>query len=120
MQYPSHHHHHRNSFFSSRNKHHSFDLNDAVKTTTATTWAYCFLFAREKLVAQCRNSNIEEVPDEFVYFLKLLVSHYLQEKHESGNNNNKKKTRWAIIYYLDVGVINTIRSTTLPQNISSK
>lgn len=91
MQYPSHHHHHRNSFFSSRNKHHSFDLNDAVKTTTATTWAYCFLFAREKLVAQCRNSNIEEVPDEFVYFLKLLVSHYLQEKHESGNNNNKKK-----------------------------
>ncbi|KAG2204302.1 hypothetical protein INT47_009344, partial [Mucor saturninus] len=81
------------------NKHHSFDLNE-VKTTTTTTWAYCFLFAREKLVAQCRNSNTEELPDEFVYFLKLLVSHYLQEKHESG-------------------IFNTIRSTTLPQNISS-
>lgn len=80
------HHHHRNSFFSSRNKHQSFDFNDTIKTTTTTTWAYCFLFAREKLVAQCHNSNTEELPDEFVYFLKLLVSHYLQEKHESGNN----------------------------------
>ncbi|KAI8067412.1 hypothetical protein BDF21DRAFT_345656 [Thamnidium elegans] len=87
---------HRNSFFSSRTKHQSFDFNDMIKTTTTTTWAYCFLFTREKIVAQC--SNTDELPDDFIYFLKLLVSHYLQEKHETGN---------------------TVRSTTLPQNISS-
>lgn len=57
--------------------------------STITTWAYCFLFAREKIVAHCHNhvnTNHQELllPDEFVYFLKLLVTRYLHEKQESG------------------------------------
>ncbi|KAF1804336.1 hypothetical protein V8B55DRAFT_1564493 [Mucor lusitanicus] len=51
-----------------------------------TTWNYCYLFAREKLVTQCHNSsNIEnnDLPDEFIYFLKLLVSQFMQEKQDS-------------------------------------
>lgn len=86
--------HNRNSFFSSRPKHQSFDFNEMTKTTTTTTWAYCFLFAREKIVAQCRNTD--ELPDDFIYFLKLLVSHYLQEKHETG----KKLKINHVGYYL--------------------
>lgn len=60
---------------------------DRFEIDEEKTWAYCFLFAREKLVAQCCNAaqnELIELPDEFIYFLKLLVSQYLQEKHESG------------------------------------
>jgi hypothetical protein len=76
----------RNSFFRNNNKHLTATL-DLNTNNTTTTWAYCFLFAREKLVAQCHNQQYQQddLPDEFIYFLKLLVSHYLQEKHESGN-----------------------------------
>ncbi|CAO0802292.1 unnamed protein product [Mucor circinelloides] len=113
-----HHHHHRNSFFSSGTAsssrttnrpssifdyHHSQD--SSTLSTITTTWNYCYLFAREKLVTQCHNgSDIEnnDLPDEFIYFLKLLVSQFMQEKHESGN------------FYL-----NNVRTTTLPQNISN-
>lgn len=95
-----HHHHHRNSFFSSGTAsssrttnrpssifdyHHSQD--SSTLSTITTTWNYCYLFAREKLVTQCHNgSDIEnnDLPDEFIYFLKLLVSQFMQEKHESG------------------------------------
>lgn len=93
----NHHHHNRNSFFSSASSssrttnrpssifdyHHSQDSN----SLSTTTWNYCYLFAREKLVTQCHNnSNIDnnDLPDEFIYFLKLLVSQFMQEKHESG------------------------------------
>lgn len=99
-----HHHHHRNSFFSSAtasssrtaNKpssifdyhhHHAQDNSSSTLSTMTTTWNYCYLFAREKLVTQCHNSsNIEnnDLPDEFIYFLKLLVSQFMQEKQESG------------------------------------
>ncbi|CEP19876.1 hypothetical protein [Parasitella parasitica] len=43
-----------------------------------------------------------DLPDEFIYFLKLLVSQFVQEKHDSGN------------YYLE-----NIRTATSPQNISN-
>ncbi|CAO3625012.1 unnamed protein product [Mucor hiemalis] len=94
---------HRNPFFSSRHKPSLPTSEYQDMNSTVTTWAYCFLFAREKIVAQCHNNinsnDNQELSDEFVYFLKLLVTHYLHEKQESGN------------------YIRT--TTTLPQNISS-
>ncbi|KAI8368954.1 hypothetical protein BD560DRAFT_129625 [Blakeslea trispora] len=45
------------------------------------TWSGCYLFAREKLVAEIKEE--EGQPEELIYFLRLLVSHYLLEKHES-------------------------------------
>ncbi|OBZ83456.1 hypothetical protein A0J61_08496 [Choanephora cucurbitarum] len=48
---------------------------------TVDTWSRCFLFAREKLVVEASHQS-NHAPDEFVYFLRLLVSHYLLEKHE--------------------------------------
>ena len=79
----SNYHQHRGSFFSTR---HKSDQHETMANNALSTWAYCFLFAREKIVAQCCNhgKKTDELPDEFVYFLKLLVSHYLQEKHDSG------------------------------------
>lgn len=85
--------HHRNSFFSHNKHHHN-------QETSGTTWAWCFLFAREKIIAQCCNVE-DELSNEIVYFLKLLVSHYLQEKHESGN----KIIRWVIIDFF-VNILN--------------
>lgn len=95
-QYANHHthHHHRNSFFSSVSSSsktnrpssifdHHMSLDGSPLSTT--TWNYCYLFAREKLVTQCHNSiDNNDLPDEFIYFLKLLVSQFMQEKHESG------------------------------------
>ncbi|KAI8092410.1 uncharacterized protein B0P05DRAFT_583654 [Gilbertella persicaria] len=83
------HHYHKNHFFSSPTMH-SIDQHES----STATWSCCFLFAREKLVAQ----SSKDLPDEFVYFCKLMVTQYLQEKHESG--------------------IHQTRTTTLPQDIS--
>ncbi|KAI9486794.1 MAG: hypothetical protein EXX96DRAFT_471668 [Benjaminiella poitrasii] len=69
--------------------------------TTTYCWSYCYLFAREKIVAQCRKDH--ELPDEFIYFLKLSVSRYLQESMASQYNHTRT----------------TIDNTTLPQNISN-
>ncbi|KAI8974746.1 hypothetical protein BDB01DRAFT_390655 [Pilobolus umbonatus] len=52
------------------------------------SWAYSFLFAREKMVAQCQNSDKHPLPDEFVYFLRIMVSHYLKEKREKSHLKN--------------------------------
>lgn len=113
----SHHHHHRNSFFTSGiasssrttnrpssifDYHHSQDSSNSSSSTLptmTTTWNYCYLFAREKLVTQCHNgSNIEnnELPDEFIYFLKLLVSQFMQEKQESGTIWKKKPVNQVV------------------------
>ncbi|KAI8638267.1 hypothetical protein BD408DRAFT_423260 [Parasitella parasitica] len=110
-----HHHgnHHRNSFFSSASSratnifdhHHHHHHSQDSSTLSTLTWNYCFLFVREKLVTQCHNkgnTDNNDLPDEFVYFLKLLVSQFMQEKHESGH------------YYLE-----NIKTTTSPQNISN-
>lgn len=79
-----HHQHHRNSFFSSSSSTKSTNL---LENSDITTWSYCFLFAREKLVAQCHNKC--DLQDEFIYYLKLLVAHYLQEKQEARKYTNR-------------------------------
>ncbi|CAO3704098.1 unnamed protein product [Rhizopus stolonifer] len=92
------------SFFSSRNN--NLFSNE---TSVSSTWAHCFLFTREKVVAQCSNNNLpkDELPDQFVYFLKLLVSHYLKER--SQYKSHFKTTHVTMVE----------SSNTLPKNISS-
>lgn len=135
-----HYQHHRHPFFSSRHKP-SFPTSTNNTTTTSsssidyqdinsivTTWAYCFLFAREKIVAHCHNhvnsssnSDNGELSDEFVYFLKLLVTHYLHEKQESGMIFTKKVNNRPCVLIFILKGNNYIRTTTtLPQNISSQ
>lgn len=115
---------HRNPFFSSRHKPSLPTSEYQDMNSTVTTWAYCFLFAREKIVAQCHNhinsNDNQELSDEFVYFLKLLVTHYLHEKQESGIVTKKVKDRPCVLtlFILKGNYIRT--TTTLPQNISSK
>lgn len=92
-----HHHHHRNSFFSSNSMKQPNLLQDS-NTIITTTWSNCFLFTREKLVAQCHNTEDKtELQDEFIYFLKLLVAHYLQEKQEARKYYIYKQKR-LIVY----------------------
>ncbi|KAI7902331.1 uncharacterized protein BX663DRAFT_72502 [Cokeromyces recurvatus] len=56
-----------------------FDLYHST-TEPNNNWHFCYLFAREKIVAQCRNSDHQELlSDEYIYFLKLSVSRFLQE-----------------------------------------
>ncbi|EIE87887.1 hypothetical protein RO3G_12598 [Rhizopus delemar RA 99-880] len=91
------------SFFSSRS-------NSNQHETSVSTWAYCFLFAREKVVAQCSNSSLSEieVPEELVYFLKLLVSHYMKEIAQ-----NKSQIKTTHVTMIEPS------TSTLPKNIAS-
>ncbi|KAI9267398.1 hypothetical protein BY458DRAFT_490546 [Sporodiniella umbellata] len=72
------------SFFSPRGNH-LFSNESSI----LSTWAHCFLFAREKIVSHCSNINLtkDELPDQFVYFLKLLVSHYSKERYSNDCSN---------------------------------
>ncbi|KAF7727800.1 hypothetical protein EC973_007031 [Apophysomyces ossiformis] len=49
-------------------------------------WTHSFLFAREKIVAKCFNLDLSheehDVSEEFLYFLKLLVSQHINERSE--------------------------------------
>jgi hypothetical protein len=76
------HHQHRNPFSTSRNHYHLQDTHH-IPATTTSTWSFCCLFAREKIVAQSNNSfDSNLISNEFIYFVKLLVSQYLQESRK--------------------------------------
>lgn len=52
---------------------HSFGMIDKpIFNKPVKAWEHCFLFARDKVIAQCSNS--ETLNEENLYFLKLLVS----------------------------------------------
>lgn len=89
-----HHHQHRNPFLL-HNTAGRTHFQDAFPATSTSTWSLCYLFAREKIVAQSRSANL--IPSELIYFLKLLVSQYLQE---SGKSNHLKSILKQEVFYL--------------------
>jgi hypothetical protein len=92
---------------------------DTHISTTSSTWSLCYLFAREKIVAQSHNDP-DLLSNEFIYFLKLLVSQYLQESCKVTDIETENNVFTLIIVTSQYHHYHHHQVTTsLPQNIST-